>query len=95
MAAYVIAEVSVTDPKLFEEYRKLVPPTLEAYGGKFVVRGGTVETKEGGWTPARIVVLQFPSMEQARKWYHSSEYAPALAMRIKSANTRLILVEGV
>lgn len=95
MAAYVIAEVSITDPSLFAEYRTLVPPTLEKYGGKFVVRGGTVESKEGGWTPARLVVLEFPSMEQARKWYHSAEYAPALAMRLKAANTRMVIVEGV
>ena len=60
-----------------------------------MVRGGTVETKEGGWSPARIVVLEFPSMDQARKWYHSPEYAPTLAMRLKAAETRLIFVEGV
>jgi len=95
MAAYVIAEVNVTDPKLYDEYRKMVPPTVEKFGGRFAVRGGSVESKEGGWTPARIVVLEFPSMEQARKWYHSAEYAPALAMRLKAANSRLILVEGL
>jgi len=95
MSAYVIAEVNVTDPDQFAEYRKLVPATIEKYGGRFVVRGGTVETKEGGWSPSRVVVVEFPSMDQARKWYHSSEYAPALAMRLKAAETRLIFVEGV
>jgi uncharacterized protein (DUF1330 family) len=95
MSAYVIAEVNVTDPDQFAEYRKLVPPTIEKYGGRFVVRGGTVETKEGGWAPARMVVIEFPSMDQARKWYHSPEYAPALAMRLKCANAKLILAEGV
>ena len=95
MSAYVIADVSITDPDLFAEYRQLVPATIEKYGGRFVVRGGAVETKEGGWSPARIVVLEFPSMEKARSWYHSPEYAPALAMRLKSANAKMIFVEGV
>lgn len=94
MSAYVIAEVNVTDPKLYDEYRKLVPATVEKYGGRFAVRGGAVEAKEGGWMPARIVVLEFPSMEKARAWYHSPEYAPALALRHKAANAKLILVEG-
>ena len=94
MAAYVIVEVNVTDAKLYDEYKKLVPATVEKYGGRFAVRGGMVETKEGGWNPARVVVLEFPSMDKARAWYHSPEYAPALAMRLKAANAKLILVEG-
>jgi len=95
MAAYVIAEVNVTDPKLYEDYKKLVPATVEKYGGRFAVRGGALETKEGGWNPARLVVLEFSTMEQARKWYHSPEYAPALAIRLKAANAKVILVDGV
>ena len=94
MSAYVIVEVNVTDPKLYEDYKKLVPATVEKYGGRFAVRGGTVDSKEGGWSPARLVVLEFPSMEKARAWYHSPEYAPALALRLKAANAKLILVEG-
>jgi len=95
MAAYVIAEVNVTDPKLYEDYKKLVPATVAKYGGRYAVRGGAVETQEGGWNPARLVVLEFPTMEQARKWYHSPEYAPALAIRLKAANAKIILVDGV
>jgi len=95
MAAYVIAEVNVTDAKLYEDYKKLVPATVEKYGGRFAVRGGTVDSKEGGWKPARIVVLEFPSMEKARAWYDSPEYAPALALRLKAGNAKLILVDGV
>ena len=95
MAAYVIAEVNVTDPKLYEDYKKMVPATVEKYGGRFAVRGGAIDVKEGSWSPARLVVLEFPTMEQARKWYHSPEYAPALAIRLKAANAKLILVEGV
>ena len=95
MSAYVIADVNVTDPDLFAEYRRRVPATIEKYGGRFVVRGGAVETKEGGWSPSRVVVVEFPSIDQARKWYHSPEYAPALALRLKAAETKLIFVEGV
>ncbi len=94
MAAYVIVEVEVTDPQLFGEYAKGVPATIAAYGGKYLVRGGKTETKEGGWEPKRMVVLEFPSMDQARKWYHSPEYKPLLAMRLKAAKAKLILVEG-
>ena len=94
MAAYVIAEVEVQDGALYEEYRKMVPATIAQYGGKYVVRGGATETKEGGWTPKRVVVLEFPTMDRAREWYHSAEYAPALAIRLKAARSRVILVEG-
>ena len=94
MTAYVIAEVEVTDPAAYEDYRKLVPPTIARYGGKFLVRGGATETKEGGWQPKRLVVLEFPSLEDARKWYASPEYAPALALRLKAARSKLLLVEG-
>ena len=95
MAAYVIAEVDVHDTALFEEYRKLVPPTIAKYGGRYVVRGGAMEAKEGGWAPKRVVVLEFPTMARAREWYHSQDYAEALAMRLKAAKTRMIMVEGV
>jgi len=95
MAAYVIADVNVTDPTLYEDYKKLVPATVAKYGGRFAARGGAVDSKEGGWKPARLVVLEFPSMELARRWYGSPEYAPALALRLKAANARLIIVEGV
>lgn len=94
MAGYVIAEVEVTDPAAYEEYRKLVPATIAKYGGKYLVRGGAVESKEGGWQPNRLVVLEFASLEQARKWYHSPEYAPVLALRLKAARSKAVLVEG-
>jgi len=94
MSAYVIAEIEVTDPAGYEEYRKQVLAVVTKYGGKFIVRGGTVDSKEGGWTPARIVVVEFPSMAQARKFYDSPEYAEALALRLRTTKSRLILVEG-
>ena len=95
MSAYVIVEVSVNDPVRYEDYKKMVPPTLAAYGGKFVVRGGSAQTLEGDWQPARLVVLEFPSLERARQWWASSEYGPARKLRQETASTRMIVVEGV
>ncbi len=95
MPAYLIAEIDVADTVAYEEYRELTPGAVAAYGGKFIVRGGTVDSKEGGWKPNRLVVVEFPSMEKARKFYDSPEYAPALAIRLKAAKSRLILAEGL
>ena len=94
MRAYVIAETDVVDPAAYEEYRKQVPAVIAKYGGKFVVRGGKVEPREGGWTPKRIVVVEFPSMAQAQKWYDSPDYAPLIKLRQKASKGKLILVEG-
>lgn len=95
MSAYVIAEVEITDPGRFEEYRRLVPPTIEAFGGRYVVRGGAIDGREGGWQPKRIVVIEFDDVERAKAWHDSDLYAPARALREASANTRMIVVEGV
>ncbi len=94
MPGYVVAEVEVTDPATYEEYRKRVPAIVAQYGGRYLVRGGAVEKKEGAWEPKRLVVLEFPSLEQARKWYHSPEYAPVLALRLKAARSKVLLVDG-
>jgi uncharacterized protein (DUF1330 family) len=95
MPAYLIAEVEVTDPAAYEGYKLLTPAAIAAYGGKFIVRGGKVESKEGGWKPSRLVVVEFASMEQAQKFYDSPEYAPALAIRKAASNSRLVLAEGL
>jgi len=94
MAAYVIGEIDVTDQATYDDYRKQVGATLQKFGGRFIVRGGKVETLEGAWAPKRIVVLEFPGMPEAQKWYHSAEYAPLIKLRQKAARGRLILVEG-
>ena len=95
MAAYVIADVEVTDPALFEDYRGKVSATIEKYGGRYVARGGKVETLEGDWQPHRVVILEFPSYERAREWYNSPEYKPLIALRQRAANTIAALTEGV
>jgi uncharacterized protein (DUF1330 family) len=94
MTAYVIAELEVTDPAAYDEYRKRVPSVISQYGGKFIVRGGRIETMEGDWSPKRIVGVEFPSMEQALKWYRSEEYAPLIKLRQRGARGKLIIVEG-
>jgi len=94
MKAYVIAEIEVTDQAIYDDYRKQVLATIEKYNGRFVVRGGKTETLEGGWAPKRLVVLEFPSVEQATKWYRSPEYKPLIALRQRGARGRLVAVEG-
>ena len=94
MPAYVIAEVEVTDQAIYDEYRKQVPATLEKYGGRFAVRGGKTEPLEGGWAPKRLVMVEFPSMEQALRWYRSPEYAPLIVLRQRASRGRLVAVEG-
>lgn len=95
MPAFVIVEIEVRDPEAYETYRSLVPASVDAYGGKFIARGGTTENLEGDWTPERIVVLEFPSLERARQWWSSPEYRDAKAIRMRAAQTRMIAIEGV
>ncbi|WP_374448013.1 DUF1330 domain-containing protein [Stella sp.] len=96
MKGYVIASVEVQDPATYETYRSQVLATVEKHGGRFLVRGGRAEQKEGAWTPGRIVVLEFPSLAAARGWYESPEYAPLAALRQSASRTDILLiVEGV
>jgi uncharacterized protein (DUF1330 family) len=94
MAAYIIVEVDVTEPAGYEDYKKMVPPTLTAHGGKFIVRGGACETLEGNWRPPRVVVLEFPSVARAKAWWASDEYRAAKALRQRTAKSKMIVVEG-
>jgi len=95
MVAYVIADIDVTDPERFDAYRKLVPATIEHFGGRYVVRGGGISPLEGDWSPARIVIVEFPDAERAKQWLESPEYAPARRIRQESASTDMILVDGL
>lgn len=95
MKAYIIVDVHITNPTLYEDYRKLTPASLVPYDGKFVVRGGATETLEGEWRPGRVVILEFPSVEKAKAWWSSPGYAPAKAIRQSASDTKMILVEGI
>jgi uncharacterized protein (DUF1330 family) len=95
MAAYVISDVEMLDPELFEKYRALAPSTIAQYGGRYLVRGGKIQTIEGDWKPKQIVIVEFPTMQRALEWYHSPEYAEALKVREKAMIRDLIFVDGV
>jgi uncharacterized protein (DUF1330 family) len=95
MSAYVLVDIKVHDPAKFEEYKKLGPPSIAPYGGKYLARGGKVEVLDGTKMPERIVVIEFPSMEKAREWYNCAAYAEAIKIRHASATSQFILVEGL
>jgi uncharacterized protein (DUF1330 family) len=93
--AYVIAQLKITDPEGFEEYRKMVPETIARYGGKYVVRGGKMEVLEGQVNPERLVIIEFENAERAKQWWSCEEYREAKALRQRTAQTDLIIVAGV
>lgn len=94
MSGYIVLEVVVRDPAAYEQYKQLASATVAAYRGRYLVRGGAAETLEGSWRPSRLVILEFPSVDQARAWWASPEYAPAKAIRQGCADTEMLLVEG-
>jgi uncharacterized protein (DUF1330 family) len=95
MAAYIVVEIAIQDAETYERYKLLAPPSIAAYGGRYLVRGGAVEVLEGSWKPPRFVILEFPTVERARAWWSSPEYAPAKALRQASTQTDMLLVEGL
>ena len=94
MAGYVVVQVKINDPEKFAEYQKLVPETVRNYGGRYLVRGGNHENLEGEWDPNRLVVIEFESAERAKEWWSSDDYAPALKLRMESADSKMVIVEG-
>lgn len=94
MSAYVLAEIEITNPEGYKEYTKVVPATIAQYGGRFLARGGAVEVLEGDWPQHRRVLIEFPSMEAAKRWWDSPEYAKPKAMRKANSNGRLLLLDG-
>jgi uncharacterized protein (DUF1330 family) len=94
MTAYVIADIDVHDQEGYQEYIALVPATLQPHGGRFLVRGGSHETLEGEWQPRRLVVIEFPTADDARRWHQSPDYQTAMAIRQRTSTGSLVLVEG-
>jgi uncharacterized protein (DUF1330 family) len=94
MTAYIIAEIQITDPAAYDEYRPLAAASIARFGGRFMVRGGEVDLLEGAPPPERIVVIEFPDAETARRWYRSEEYQTALKIRQAASRGRVLLVEG-
>lgn len=95
MPAFVIANVTIEDPVRYEDYKRMVPATLTPFGGRFIARGGHTEVLEGDWRPNRLVILEFPSVERARAWWHSPAYAQAKALRQATSTGTLVILEGV
>jgi len=93
--AYIINDMEITDPHRFEEYKLLSPATVAAYGGKFLAPGGEVNALEGDWQPRCMVILEFPDRVQAQAWLNSPEYAPARRLRQLSANSRMVVIDGI
>ena len=94
MPAYLIANITVTDPKRYPEYREKVPPVIAQYGGRFLVRGGALHPVEGDLGVDRLVVIEFPDMDAARRFYYSPEYAPLLKLRLETTRSQLAFAEG-
>ena len=95
MAAYLIAHLTVTDPEAFQDYRAAVPAVIQRYGGRYLMRGGAVETLEGQWRVPRLVVIEFPSLDEAKRFYHSADYQEILPLRLAAAQCDVVLAEGV
>lgn len=94
-SAYVLANVQVTNPQQYEEYKRLSTIAMQAHGAEVCVRGGATEVLEGDWTPNRIVLLKFPSKEKAKAFYDSPEYQAAKKAREGAAVMRMVLIDGV
>ena len=95
MPAYVLANIAILDPVRYEDYKRMVPATLAPFGGRFIVRGGETDVLEGDWRPSRLVLLEFPSVERARAWWNSPEYAEARGLRQATSKGTLIILPGV
>jgi uncharacterized protein (DUF1330 family) len=95
VAAYVISDLQIRDAELVKGYRPLAAASIAQYGGRYLTRFGAIETAEGGWTPSSIVIIEFDSMQRAREWWNSPEYAPARAIAARALNRRVIFVDGV
>ena len=95
MSAYVLVEVEVKEPIGYEEYKKMAPRSIQAHGGRYLVRGGPVEALEGEWPLQRVVILEFPDAAAARAWWSCSDYRPARDLRQRTARTRMVLLEGI
>jgi uncharacterized protein (DUF1330 family) len=95
MSAYLISDLTVLDDEAFQNYRTRAAEAIAKYGGRYLARGGEIQTLEGTWNPGNIVVAEFPSLDQARAWYRSPEYAQVLGFRDKALSRNLIFVDGV
>lgn len=95
MAAYVIASIEAVDPRAYPSRPESAADTIRMHGGRYLVRNGEAEVWEGEWRLGRMIVIEFDSLEEARRWYDSPEYAPVKALRIANARSQVIFVDGI
>ena len=95
MAAYIVAQLKVHDPAMFERYRDAVTPLVDRFGGRYRVRGGELELLEGDLPFPRLTIIEFPSRAAARLFFDSPEYQKIQPLREKSADGAVTIVEGV
>lgn len=95
MAAYVLAQLSISDPVTFQRYREKVAPLIERFGGRYIVRGGEVSPLEGQLADSRLVIIEFADRDAAMRWYHSEEYQEILPLRLNAASGSAVIVDGV
>ena len=94
MPAYLIADIDITNPEGYAAYRPMAAESVTRHGGRFVARGGTIVPLEGGWDPKRVVIIEFPSLDAAKTFYHSDDYQAALKVRLENSTGRVIIVDG-
>lgn len=94
MASYLIVDIDVQDQKEFDRYRELVPPIIAKFGGRYLVKVGKLQPLEGDFGFKRLVIIEFATMDAAREFYNSPEYAPLLKLRMDSAPSKMVLVDG-
>jgi uncharacterized protein (DUF1330 family) len=95
MPAYLIVETDIHDPEQYERYKQASPAAIAAAGGRFVARGGELAVLEGDWHPSRLVLVEFPDLEAARRFYDSPQYEEAKRLRAGAANLNMVAVQGV
>ncbi len=95
MPAYVVVDIEIHDSETYERYKRMAPPSIAMYGGRYLTRGGETAVLEGEWAPKRFVILEFPTLEKARAWWSSPEYADAKRLRQSCATTRMVVTEGL
>ena len=96
MPAYLVVDTDVTHPERYEDYKRLAKPIVEAHGGHYLARGGTITRKETDlWDPKRLVLIRFDSAEQAQRFYDSPEYQQVLQISKESARRTVVILEGL
>jgi uncharacterized protein (DUF1330 family) len=95
MPGFLIAMIEVLDPEGFEEYRRRVPPTIAAHGGRYLARGGQTEVLEGSLPSKRLAIVEFPSLAEAKAWWQSPDYQPLRVIRERTTKSTLVITEGL